>query len=136
MASDEQIDIVAKHYIIAALWADCVEETHPQVPKKEAAAAREVCRKFIEQCEAAGGLFTQAMACFDDGYGKHPDAGSAEAAFGHDLWLTSQGHGVGFWDRKRDGLPEKLWRALTEQARKLGVCNHYQQKGWWYFDEN
>jgi hypothetical protein len=33
---------------------------------------------------------------------------------GHDLWLTSQGHGAGFWDR---GYPKSLGDGLTEAAK-------------------
>lgn len=30
---------------------------------------------------------------------------------GHDLWLTSAGHGVGFWDRGLDDLGDRLTKA-------------------------
>jgi hypothetical protein len=43
-------------------------------------------------------------------------AGQDEEQNGHDLHLTAQGHGVGFWDR---GLGE-LGERLTEAARKFG----------------
>jgi len=39
---------------------------------------------------------------------------------GHDLWLTSQGHGAGFWDR---GLGERGDR-LSKRA-ELAHCNAY-----------
>jgi hypothetical protein len=133
---DEQVDIVTRHYIIAALWADCEEGTNPRCDNKQKATAREACEKFMRQCEDAGGLFTKAMERFEHGYGTHPDAGSAEAAFGHDFWLTRQGHGVGFWDREplRVGNPS-LGDLLTEEAKKVGECYHYQHAGWFYFDE-
>lgn len=135
-AWDDQVDIVTQHYIIAALWADCEEGTHPRCPKAEEQAARKVCEAFMRQCEAAGGLFSRAMERFDFGYGTHPDAGSAEAAFGHDFWLTRQGHGVGFWDRDalKVGEPE-LGDLLTAEAHKVGECYHEQYRGWFYFHE-
>ena len=43
------------------------------------------------------------------------------AQFGHDLWLTRNGHGVGFWDR---GLGE-LGNKLTEACKKLGSHDVY-----------
>lgn len=95
--SAQQIDTVTKHYLIAALWADSPEGTRPRIPKATQATAREICAEFIRANEA---LFLQAMERGENGYGSHPDAGSPEAAFGHDLWLTSQGHAVGFHDRK------------------------------------
>lgn len=36
---------------------------------------------------------------------------------GHDLWLTTQGHGTGFWDR---GLGN-IGKSLTEKCEKLGL---------------
>jgi hypothetical protein len=43
---------------------------------------------------------------------------------GHDLWLTRNGHGAGFWDRnelKKDGLGDKL----SDIARKMGEKDPY-----------
>lgn len=131
MTWDDQVQIVTQHYIIAAIWADCEEGTHPRCPKEQEHLAREDCEVFMQQCEAAGGLFTKAVARFEHGYGMHPDAGSAEAAFGHDFWLTRQGHGVGFWARKE--LTESLGKALTAEAKKFGECCHSQYRGWFYF---
>lgn len=132
--TERQLFKVTLHYCIAALWADEEEGTHPRISLKEFEKAREECQAFIEQCENNGQLFTKAMACFNDGYGWHHDAGSAEAAFGHDFWLTRQGHGVGFWDREGEGLPSELGDALTEQAKAFGEDHgHYQYRGWWYF---
>lgn len=137
--TEKQIDTVTEHYIIAAVWADCKEGTHPKVPNEQKAKARKVCADFIELCEKRGGLFTKAMERFEHGYGTHPDAGSAEAMFGHDFWLTRQGHGVGFWDRKvlevtlEDGT--ELGDALSAVAREVGESYHYQDRGWFYLTD-
>jgi hypothetical protein len=40
---------------------------------------------------------------------------------GHDLWLTRNGHGAGFWDR---GLGE-LGDTLTAAAQAMGTCDLY-----------
>jgi len=42
---------------------------------------------------------------------------------GHDLWLTRNGHGCGFWDR--DSLSADAGKRLTEAAHKLGEFNLY-----------
>jgi len=42
------------------------------------------------------------------------------AQFGHDLWLSSQGHGAGFWDR--GGLPQASLDALHDAA-----CLHIKE---------
>lgn len=36
---------------------------------------------------------------------------------GHDLWLTRNGHGAGFWDR---GYPDDVGEALSEIAHGMG----------------
>lgn len=40
---------------------------------------------------------------------------------GHDLWLTRNGHGTGFWDR--DCYKDR--DLLSEAARKMGECDLY-----------
>ena len=42
-----------------------------------------------------------------------------EESLGHDIWLTSQGHGAGFWDRGAGELGERL----TEACRACGFAN-------------
>ena len=41
---------------------------------------------------------------------------------GHDLWLTRNGHGAGFWD---GDWPEPAATILTDAAHKLGECSIY-----------
>ncbi len=40
---------------------------------------------------------------------------------GHDLWLTRNGHGAGFWDRGLDEVGDRL----TEAAKRQGSCDLY-----------
>lgn len=46
---------------------------------------------------------------------------------GHDLWLTRQGHGAGFWDRSAEtyGNAENRQK-LTEYAEKVGEFYNYE----------
>ena len=39
---------------------------------------------------------------------------------GHDLWLTRNGHGAGFWDRNDETYPETLRKIFTALARAQG----------------
>jgi len=123
-----QINTITKHYLIALLWTapgndDCENpgddiELGDLSPEIWNDAEYDVI-KFVESC---GDLFTQAMQCYDAGYGQHHDAGSAEAAFGHDYALTRNGHGAGFWDRADEGLPRELGDKLTELC-EYSECN-------------
>lgn len=49
-------------------------------------------------------------------------AGLTPEQIGHDLWLTRNGHGTGFWDRK---LPGSLGNQLTAAAGAMGTSNAY-----------
>jgi hypothetical protein len=85
------------------------------------------------------------MAAAADGYGSHPDAGSPEAAFGHDFYLTRQGHGCGFWDRKELDAPIRICYGGSLPDDSLGdaltkLCDDSETypefyRGWLYFPE-
>jgi hypothetical protein len=45
---------------------------------------------------------------------------------GHDLWLTRNRHGAGFWDR---GLPKAVGEALSTAARNMGEIHLYVHRG-------
>lgn len=49
--------------------------------------------------------------------------GGEESQAGHDLWLTRQGHGCGFWD---GGWPKDVGEYLTSLAKHLGECWPYK----------
>lgn len=131
MHTVKQIETITKHYLIALLWTmpgddDCENPGDDiaieDLPQETIQQATDDVISFVEAC---GTLFDQAMACFEDGYGRHPDAGSAEAALGHDFALTRNGHGCGFWDRDNEGLPRVLGEALTRVCRGFGEVNLY-----------
>lgn len=104
------LEEIGKHYVIAALWTeqeeigdaeakDLSDEARAHVADSVAKfveAAKDLLPAYIERREGAGGY-------------------SAAAQIGHDLWLTRNHHGVGFWDR---GL-EELGEALTKHAQDL-----------------
>lgn len=135
MPSKSQIETITKHYLIAMLWTmpgdDNCENPGDSIslcdlPRETIEDAEYDVKRFIVSC---GVLFDMAMQCYDDGYGQHPDAGSAEAAFGHDFALTRNGHGVGFWDRDSEGLPHVLGAALT------GVCKGFPERNLYIGDD-
>jgi hypothetical protein len=135
---EAQINTVTAHFITAALWADKPEGLNPRATQQTEQNARRICKAFIKTNRA---LFDEAMGRSSEGYGSHPDAGSPAAAFGHDLWLTIQGHGVGFWDRKElenldpedtgETLGDKLTAACEPYTYKL---NPEFYRGWFYLN--
>lgn len=131
MHTAKQIETITRHYLIALLWTmpgdDNCENPGDDIaieglPQETIQHAKDDVISFVKSC---GELFDKVMACYDDGYGYHPDAGSAEAAFGHDFALTRNGHGAGFWDRDSEGLPRVLGEALTRVCESFGESNLY-----------
>ena len=120
--------IIAQNYIIAALWADAPEGTRPRAPRETEEKALQLARDFLR----AIGPKCQEYLENNTEYFKHPDCrGRAEAAIGHDLWLTSQGHSVGFWDRR--ALHEDVRDFLTALAqRKEFTLEPEFYRGWMY----
>lgn len=135
MATPKQIDTITKHYLITLLRTmpgddECenpgddiaIEDLPPETIEQ----AKQDVVSFVASC---GVLFDMAMQCYDDGYGQHPDARRAEAAFGHDFALTRNGHGVGFWDRESEGLPKFLGDALTK------ICKDFKESDLYLGDD-
>lgn len=122
-----ELETVARHFCVAAQWADAEEGTRPRLFREALKTARGFAAAFIG---ARPRLFRAAMEC--DGYGTHPDAGSPAAAFGHDLYLTAAGHGVGFSDRAELGaLGARLSEVIRDEWRRWHV-EAYQSRGWLY----
>ena len=48
-----------------------------------------------------------------------------EQHFAHDLWLTRNGHGSGFWDRYTGGRGEEIGDILTGIAESMGNVDLY-----------
>jgi hypothetical protein len=49
----------------------------------------------------------------------------SDEQFGHDFWLTRNGHGAGFWDRYSNGPEGDIGQKLTEIAKSFGGTDPY-----------
>lgn len=105
-------------YLECALWTasdECeqpLDQTYPYISdftSETAERAKRVCEAFLT---LYGQYIEQAIADVDG-----PACDYAQA--GHDLWLTRNGHGTGFWDRGIGYAGDKL----TEAAKTLGEAN-------------
>lgn len=118
-------------YIVAALWADCMpmESEGPDAEHggcehfllADGARERMIDKgqlvEFVLDNVSDLARYTEAMAEQADG---HPD-GDASSWAGHDLWLTRNGHGAGFWDRGLGALGERL----SEAAKGYGSADDH-----------
>lgn len=84
------IETIARHYAVAALWSSTGDDDEPldqnhgieDIAPETLEAMREDCKAFAES----------AAALIEE-------TGLSEEQVGHDFWLTRNGHGAGFWDR-------------------------------------
>lgn len=101
-------------YTATALWAE--EDGAPGwsslgLSAETAATLAADVRAFADAAEA---LVRQAEGVWGDSLWRRA---------GHDLWLTRNGHGAGFWD---GDWPEALGEQLTEIAHGLGERHLYR----------
>jgi hypothetical protein len=106
------IEAVTSAYLEACSFTDLGPDS--DIPSESEFApetiqkARSDCRAFIEQ---AGALGLEYIA-----------SGQTWDSFGHDIWFTRNGHGVGFWDRGLGDLGDKL----TALSKGFGEVWSYQ----------
>lgn len=147
--TEDQSLIVARHYLIACAWADAEEGTSPRPTRQSLAVAQKLAQEFAQQ------IGPEALQMTLDAYTSarlhHDCHGSPFAAFGHDLYLTLEGHGAGFWDRDAlcikppahdfgedvqtlgDWLTRQCASSRWECAHSSGLIEFHH--GWIYFRE-
>ena len=111
MSSTATRSPIVQAYITSALWSSCDDEGIPLDDEKYAGI--EIPEETYEKMRADVGAFITANA--------EDLLGMASEQIGHDLWLTRNGHGCGFFDR---GLGERGER-LTKAADALGTQDIY-----------
>lgn len=107
-------------YMQAALWSSTIDEsdeTHGGEPFDAYFSIDQIALETQAQMLATCGKFQREhgddLARFYVATGKGPEQG------GHDLWLTRNRHGAGFWDRGAGEVGDRL----TEAAHALGECD-------------
>lgn len=116
----ERFDLrqMTKHYLIAAAWAESGDsesmlgETPPPWSKEAKRQALRDCEEFVTACRQEGITYEEL------------DSWDAEQV-GHDFWLSRQGHGVGFRDRGRGALGDRLHKV----AKSLGDKTLWVENG-------
>lgn len=106
-------EIATQHYIVCALFADTPDESRTDPAWSVSNIAPESRDKVVETVNRWIDDNKELLAQLPETFG--PDN------VGHNLWLTRNGHGVGFWDR---GLGDPGDQLSTE-AEALGECDLY-----------
>ena len=126
------VDAVTRGYLTAAGWADTYHGDDPDRSVTVDASgftpaswetARATVRDFLTGATLADAArFAAATGCGADG-------------IGHDLWLTANRHGAGFWDRGTGEIGDRLTvaaHAYGETAAWVDAAGeaHLDNDGW------
>lgn len=112
------LDPFTRAYIECGLWTTHDDDEFLDARYSLADLAPATIERAVADCAA----FQTAHA---DDIAKAPataDGSTGIAHAGHDLWLTRNGHGAGYWD---GDYPKAVGERLTEAARALGGCDFY-----------
>ena len=133
-ATPQQIDRMLKAYVHCARWSS--SDTPPpfedidgnpivvrevELDQYEGEMDYESLQRMRADCEEF-----LAKACEDFRFAALFVAGQFDITqIAHDLWLTRNDHGAGFWDRNDDVYPEPIRDLLTDLARRAGERSLY-----------
>ena len=105
-----------EHYLIAALWSsnnwDDMDESDNPTPFDDNYSIGDISDGFRESSLNEIADFLELL----EKEGIDWESKISEEQFGHDFWLTRNGHGAGFWDRGLGELGDKL----TEWCKPYG----------------
>jgi hypothetical protein len=108
-------------YIRCALWSS-TDNSDPETggdPMDQNYSREDLAPRTLDRLERDCAAF---LAKFRDMLAEQP--GDAEQA-GHDLWLTRNGHGTGFWDRGDDVWTAEARKAFNAYANRLAPRDLY-----------
>lgn len=112
--STNPIELVYIAYIEAALWADLPEgsdKDRNDVSSEMYSTALNDVKEFLHNAEEALSYAEEKTQLAADEFWGH---------VGHDLWLTRNGHGAGFWDDPDYYGGDKNADTLTNIAQSMG----------------
>ena len=113
VSTNHNIDTILDNYLECALWTS--EEQGDEFEDKNINDFSEESKKIAKS--EINWFITIAENELGDSFDDISDD-----MIGHDLWLTRNGHGAGFWDRGYDKKTEEL---LVELSKELGFTDIY-----------
>lgn len=123
-------DALRSGYIAAALWTSLVGDPlggdHDASMADLGMTPDDLAPETVAQVDADIAAFVAATSDSD----RHAWADTfGDENVGHDLWLTRNGHGAGFWsrpDHRDDANLHAIAARLTAAAHALGEADWYQ----------
>lgn len=113
---------MVRGYLTAALWSSTDEDGEPLDASYDLTDfAPETVERATTDCIDFSAANTADVAAYCRHRTYDPSQGTVDDYLGHDLWLTRNGHGAGFWARGLGALGDRL----TAAADAMGVCVCY-----------
>ena len=110
------LDAFTQGYIEAAMWTLTDDKGH----NLDYLGLHDIAEETIEQAITDCASFQAANRTLLDR--ATDESGRGDESHGHDLWLTRNGHGAGFWDR---GYSDAIADPLTDAALACGEMIWY-----------
>lgn len=129
MKTITQLNHFVASYLETAIWAE-LSGTQQNLPvtKQAKQAATEDCKTFADK------VFAEFTVNEAEGILNQSGNDLSHLA-AHDLWLTRNGHGAGFWDKDiYNDLAVDACTRLTNIAKSMGTSHIYANKGRIYID--
>jgi hypothetical protein len=117
----QNLDSFTLGYITAALWSSTGDNDEPLDRDHSIAdLAPEALARMVADCTS---FQAKAGTLIDSKYLLIIPDRDTDGTFGHDFWLTRNGHGSGYWDTTcyRKSAGEKL----DKLAKSFGQCDLY-----------
>jgi hypothetical protein len=123
------VDEILRGYIECALWSTNADHLDPEGTGAAGAlqehfSPSDIAPEALASMRADCADFYRANVADLDEYAERMDRRPQWTGYemsGHDLWLTRNGHGVGFWDRDLGALGDRL----SDMARPMGESYIY-----------
>lgn len=115
----QNLDSFTKQYIATGLWSSTDDNGRPLDEYEINNIDLETLQKIISDCKD-----------FQTKYEKlYREGGWDDEQAGHDFWLTRNGHGAGFWDRRWFMNTEEIGKKLTQAAKQYRSYELYVGDG-------
>lgn len=128
--TDKQIEIIKRDYLVCALWASNNDEGDPlddnfdlnDIDVDSNIIVRNIVLEFISFVPDQD----LEMYLQDHNFEQ----------LGHDLFLTQNGHGAGFWDRQYPSSEKELGDRLTKLCKLIGEVHIFDSDGKIYIERS